>query len=206
MTEVNPLPAHRTAGATLNIPRVTATSNSVNLAEAMARATWASYGQVSRTTTDVSQRSFEEQLFDSLASCKIATRRFLMHFDAEWEKGLFKQLDMLMDKDEWDPQDQPVTSKSFSTFIRLMLKLRTARRLGVGIANHGNLVVSWSVSKQDRLTIECAANDHLRWIVSRMLDGQRESAAGVTDLSRIRAVLEPYEPEHWLNEGPKPPG
>jgi hypothetical protein len=146
-------------------------------------------------------RALDDRLFDSLAECKLITNRFAMHLDSDWHRRLFSQLDMLLDKNEWDPDDEPVSEGSFTTFIRLMLKLRTARRPGLHIANGGNIVALWQKEAKDRLTIECQPNDHLRWLVTVPLDGAGESAAGDTFLDRIVDVLQPYHPEHWLHEG-----
>lgn len=162
---------------------------------------------VARELADAAaDRSIDERLFDSLAACKIKTREVVMHFDGDWQKRFFHQLDQLMDKEEWDGSDVPITLPSFTTLIRLLLTLRGKRRPGVGIANHGNIVASWSAGPRDRLTIECHPEDRIHWIVSRPLDGEVESAAGVTSLERLFDVLQAYNPDHWFtHEGSKSP-
>jgi hypothetical protein len=124
-----------------------------------------------------------------------------MLFDPSWQGRFFAQLDRLMDKEEWEADDVPVTTGSFRTLMRLLLKLRDKKRPGLGLANQGHVVATWSAGAQDRLTIECLPDDRLWWIVSYTLDAGAESAAGNTSLDRIIEVLQPYDPGHWLNEG-----
>ena len=66
-------------------------------------------------------RSIEETLFDARASCKISTRQYAMLFDPEWQKRFFQQIDQLMDTEDWDSTDEPVTSDSFATLLRLLM-------------------------------------------------------------------------------------
>ena len=54
----------------------------------------------------------------------------------------------------------------------------------------------------DRLTIECKPLDHVRWVLIRHLNGERESAAGETMLLRLLEVLAPYEPQRWFRNAP----
>jgi hypothetical protein len=109
-----------------------------------------------------------------------------------------------MDAAEWDPADVPVTKDSFVTMLRLLMMLRNKRRPGLGIANGGNILATWSINDRDRLTVECLADDRVRWIVTRPLDEGSESAVGETNLDRLLVNLDPYNPEHWFaHEGSK---
>ncbi len=142
--------------------------------------------------------SVEQRLFDALSTTKMLTSKVAMHMDQEWRKRLFAQLDALHDPDDWDDADEPVSEKSFLTFLRTMLLLRPSRRPGLSLANGGHLVGAWTEGK-DRLTIEFLAGDQVRWVLVRYLDGDRESAAGTTYVSRLRNALASYDPQHWLS-------
>ncbi|MBU1211274.1 MAG: hypothetical protein KJ587_08385 [Alphaproteobacteria bacterium] len=172
------------------------------LAEAMARAKAMQFNQPAQRTYEElsaeSDLSLEERLFDVRAACKIEARKFSMLFEPDWHKKLFRQLDLLMDPEEWDSEDSPVSKNSFITFIRMSMILRNARRPGIGIANDGHILATWSIRRNDRLTVECLPQDRVRWIVSVPLKEETESAAGVTSLHRLLANLEPYKPEHWF--------
>ena len=127
-----------------------------------------------------------------------------MLFDPDWHTRLFRQIDLLMDVDEWDPADKPPTKDSFATLLRLLMTLRSKRRPGLGIANAGNILASWSINARDRLTVECQPDDRVRWIVTHPLDDGSESAVGETNLGRMLGNLAPYNPEHWFaHEGSK---
>jgi hypothetical protein len=58
----------------------------------------------------------------------------------------------------------------------------------------GHFLVAWAIGR-DRIVIECIANDEVRWVLSRTVDGERESGAGKVLLHRIPDVTGPYEPE-----------
>lgn len=186
-----------------------ATPNAARIAEATARAATAylslpSY-RLSQNLAAPRERTLQEKLFDALAACKITTRQFAMLFDRDWHTRLFRQLDLLLDAEEWDPSDEPVTKDSFATLLRLLMILRNKRRPGLGIANGGNILASWSIDGRDRLTVECLPNDRVRWIVTRPIDEENESATGQTSLDRLLGNLQPYNPDHWFaHEGPKP--
>lgn len=202
----HPRPRYAVSRAGINLSSPTA--NAERIAEATIRAAGAYLNQpgqrVAYALTAPRERTLEEQLFDARAICKIETRKFSMLFDPDWHTRLFHQLDLLMDSEEWDPADIPVTKDSFATLLRLLMILRNKRRPGLGIANGGNIIATWSIQAGDRLTVECLPSDRVRWIVTKPLDEGTESAVGETNLDRLLVNLEPYNPEHWFaHEGSK---
>lgn len=142
----------------------------------------------------------EERLYNARALCKIKTAAVAMHLDSEWRSRFFSQLDSLMDFENWEKEDLPITEASFTTLLRMILLIQPARRPGLGSTSEGNIIAAWTVDK-DRLTIECLPHDEVHWVLSRYLDGNRESAAGHVALSRLLAVLAPYNPERWFADG-----
>ena len=142
----------------------------------------------------------EERLYDARALCKTKTSAVAMHLDFEWRSRFFSQLDSLMDFENWEKEDIPITEASFTTLLRMLLFIRPARRPGLGSTSYGNIIAAWTMEK-DRLTIECLPRDEVRWVLSRYLDGDRESATGQVALSRLLAVLAPYNPERWFAHG-----
>lgn len=141
--------------------------------------------------------SLEEQLYDARAFCKIETSKVAMYFPNEWRVGFFSQLDNLMDIDNWEEEDTPVTKDSFSTLLRMLTLIRPNRRPGLGTTSRGNIIAAWT-NEQDRLTIECLAKDRVRWVLSHIIDDIRESAAGEVQLPRLQIVLNPYNPNRWF--------
>lgn len=120
-----------------------------------------------------------------------------MHLPKEWRDALFKQLDSLLDADEWDSRDVPPMAQSQMTFIRLLLALKPKRRPGLGATQDGNLIAAWTVGAE-RLTIECLSNDHVMWSLSRARGEEIERAAGTNTIQRMCDILTPYEPSVWF--------
>src|SRR3569833_3455064 len=52
--------------------------------------------------------SLEEQLFDARAEAKIVTSRVAMRIGDEWRRRLYRQLDSLLDVEEWLAADTPL--------------------------------------------------------------------------------------------------
>ncbi len=148
-------------------------------------------------TTPSSSRSLEELLYEARAQAKIHTAQVAMHMDDAWRRGLYAQLDNLLDRDEWFEGDLPLGHDSYATFIRLMLLVRPTQRPGLGLSAQGKLIASWQTNDA-RLSIECLAFDQVRYVLSHHVDGEREAAAGDTILDRILIVLTPYGPDKWF--------
>jgi hypothetical protein len=142
--------------------------------------------------------SLTERLFDALAAFKLKTAMLAAaHFNHEERARLFKQLDSLLDAESWDSADVVTTEASFTTLLRMVLFLK-GRRPALGVTGSGNFIATWTEG-DDRLTIECKPEDHVRWVLVQNLDGQRESAAGETTARRLPEVLRPYDPlKRWF--------
>jgi hypothetical protein len=143
-------------------------------------------------------KSVEEQLYDSLASFKLSTASVAMHLDREWRYRLFRQFDSLLAVEDWDASDQPPSSESFSTFLRMLIFLNPKRRPGLGASSDRTIIASWTVGG-DRLTMECLPHDIIRWHLSVLIDDTRERAAALTPVQRLASVLAPYQPNRWFN-------
>jgi hypothetical protein len=145
-------------------------------------------------------QSLEERLYDGLASFKIRTSLVAMHLDREWRSRLFAQLDGLLAAEDWQLDDLPPSLDSFSTFLRLLVFIRPARRPGLGATADGKIIASWTEG-DDRLTVECLSKDIVRWNLAVTIAGERERAAAETPVARLKEVLHPYCPERWFLNG-----
>lgn len=181
-----------------------ATDTSERLAYAIERARFAPVTTISEYPLhDKTTPTLEDRLYTALAQCKVKTNQFAMHFGTDWQRRFFTQLDVLMNKDDWDTSDTPVTDGSFTTLIRLLLTMRGKRRPGLGLGNGGRVIAAWT-KDADRLTIECLPDDRVRWIVSQTVDGEADMAAGDTTLALLPDRLAPFNPNKWFaDEGPK---
>ncbi|MCQ8118985.1 hypothetical protein [Methylomonas rosea] len=141
--------------------------------------------------------SLEEKLYDVRALCKIRTASVAMYLTSEWRSRFFSQLDNLLDAENWEEEDTPIIEASFNTFLRMIMLMWPVRRPGLGATSEGNIIAAWTVDR-DRLTIECLPGDKVRWVVSWHVEGMQERAAGDVSLTRLLAVLSPYDPKRWF--------
>jgi hypothetical protein len=110
---------------------------------------------------------------------------------------MFKKLDNLLDVDEWDFSDEMPSVASFKTFLRMIIHNKVSKRPSLGATADGKIIGSWR-DGEDRLVVECLPNDHVRWVGSRRIHGERISAAGTSPVSFLRTALQPYAPEIWF--------
>lgn len=179
-------------------------NDSRSIMEATARASAAVHASPGRTfvahaATQPRAISLAEQLHDALAIYKIKTNNFAMHFGRDWQQRFFAQIDAIMDADEWGVGDQIITEPAFTTLLRVLLILRGKRRPGLGVGPNGSIVAAWT-NGPNRLTLECRSNDEVRWIISQIIDGKPDTAAGQTTLSHLFQRLAPFNPEQWFTD------
>jgi hypothetical protein len=144
-----------------------------------------------------SLNTLEERLGNARALCKRKTAEVAMYLSDEFRKGFFLQLDNLMDVENWEEDDLPITEVSFTTLLRMLILIKPSIRPGLGATSKGNIIAAWTKGK-DRLTVECLPNDRVRWVLSRQLNGTSESAAGEMLSTRLLAALAPYNPNNWF--------
>lgn len=143
--------------------------------------------------------SLEERLFDARAAAKQMIASIAMHIDAPRRARLFKQLDSMHALDDWDEGDDPLDADSFASFLRSLFHLSPTKYPSLGLTHDGHLLAAWTKG-DDQLVIEFMPKRKARWSLSRSIDGQVERAAGDNAISRLHAVLSPYEPDRWLHE------
>jgi hypothetical protein len=137
-------------------------------------------------------KSLAEQLYDNIFTSQVAVK-----LGPDHRASVFKQLDLLLDAEEWPESDLPPTLASYRTLLRIVLVLKPRRPPGLGTSSLGRLVAAWTTGP-DRLTIECLPNDRLRWVVSVGTDDDRRTAAGESQLKHLVSELSPYGPERWF--------
>jgi hypothetical protein len=144
-----------------------------------------------------SSKTIEEKLFDATASVKILASKVAMHLDRDRRNKLFSQIDSLHDIEEWDEEDRPIIDSSFETFLKAILLISPQRHPGLGLSHEGNLIATWG-NTQDRLITEYLPKGFVRFVLSRIIDGEIERATGETKISRLLECLTPYQPNHWF--------
>ncbi|MCC6834476.1 MAG: hypothetical protein IT213_05780 [Cytophagales bacterium] len=145
--------------------------------------------------------TLEDQLYEAKACCKIKTSSIAMYLPDDRRSRFFRQLDNLMDIENWEEDDKPVTEASFTTLLRLLLFIRPKRNPSLGATSDGNILAAWVINNQDRLTIECLAGDKVRWVLCGYFEENFERVAGeATFIARLPEVLSPYNPGHWFTD------
>jgi hypothetical protein len=147
--------------------------------------------------------SLEERLHNALGTAKVLLSQVSMHLDKAWRDKLFQQLDCLLDVDSWDEADDVLDNSSFATFLRMILYYKLERRPALGLSYRGHLLADWTVNNES-LTIEFLPKDEVRWVLAHVVDGDRENAAGHTQLARLGSVLAPYDPKRWFANAKQP--
>jgi hypothetical protein len=133
------------------------------------------------------------RLFD----LKVATAEVAMHLERAWRSSLFRQLDDMLDEENWHLGDVLPSPAAFRTFLRLVVSLGRPKRPSIGCADDGSIIASWRRGK-DRLTIESRPDDWIRWFLVSGADETLESASGACKLQLLASRLAPYSPETWF--------
>jgi hypothetical protein len=150
--------------------------------------------------TKLDGASVPEQLRMKSASLKRIAAAVAMHFTQDWRQRLFTRLDEICNAEDWDADCVMPSEQSFSTFLRMIIYLHPTRRPGIGLSHRGHFLAAWTKGS-DRIVIECVGNDDVRWVLSRLIDGKRESGAGKVSVHRIPDVIAGYDPEELFNDG-----
>lgn len=164
---------------------------------------YASRAPGSRVRSPVESTTDAPEMFERRVALKMLTSSLAMHLEAQWRTGLFCELDDLLEEDGWVSGDRLPEIASFKTFLRLVIHLGHVRRPGLGSTHEGNIVAAWTTGR-DRLTVECLAEDQLRWVLSKNINGEHVSVAGRCSVSFIPEALSPYSPEGWFDGTKRP--
>jgi hypothetical protein len=141
--------------------------------------------------------SLAERLALSRSQAKLRMNSLAMWMRPEWRQGLARQLDSLLDPEEWDEDDTPLSSDSFASFLQSMFYLKPNRRPGLAVSSSGNLIATWK-SGPNYLTVEYQQTGKARWIVANQVDGDIERVAGSVATTRLAAALHAYIARTWF--------
>ncbi|HMI18790.1 MAG TPA: hypothetical protein VK533_04530 [Sphingomonas sp.] len=146
------------------------------------------------------QDSVQQRLFEATAQAKIWTSKIAMHLDRAVRDRFFAQLDRLHDLEEWYESDAPLALESYKAFVRAILYVGIDSAPALALMPSGNLLAMWEAGS-DRLSVEFLPGDRVKWVLSRKIDGGVERAAGETAITRLEAVLAPYDANKWFHGG-----
>jgi hypothetical protein len=144
----------------------------------------------------------DDDLFANRAALKMLTSQVAMHLSDLQRSDLFKQIDELLNVDDWTDTDQPILVNSFRTFLRFLIYYRSVRRPSLTVTTDGNIAASW-FTKQNRLSMEFLDEDICRIVMSRPLDEDKgtETAAYQGPVGRIGAIVGGFGETEWYQDG-----
>lgn len=142
--------------------------------------------------------NLEEKLYIARAYCKTKTAEVAMHLPADYRIRFFDQIDNLMDYENWNEEDKPITQGSISTFLQMLIHINPLKKPGIGATSTGNLIAAWLKDNNDRLTFECLPNNNIHWILSNYINDEYQIHEGNTPLNQLLLSLLPYNPDKWF--------
>jgi len=151
-----------------------------------------------QTVITVTNKSIEEELFDAKLACKMAASLYTNKI-LNWRSELFKQIDYLMEAEDWEKDDAPVSEESFKTLLRLLTLKDVKRRPGLGATYSGNAIASWVSQKGDRVIVTCFENDLVEWVVSVTSNGEVDTASGRNKLSNFFERISGHVDKSWFS-------
>ncbi len=107
-------------------------------------------------------KSFDEEVFDSLVSLKVAVATYAMHLDQAERQRLFDELDSKLNVDDWHEGDTLPAQTSFVAFLKWMIFSKYFRWTSIGVSNDGNILVAWNTPSV-LLTANFAPAGIVRW-------------------------------------------
>jgi hypothetical protein len=108
------------------------------------------------------QANFEEKVFGSLVSLKVAVSQYAMHLSTQERHRIFDQLDFVINVDDWHEQDALPRPQSFQDFLKWMIYSKYFQWTSIGISEEGNVLVAWRTARV-LLTANFLGSDNVRW-------------------------------------------
>jgi hypothetical protein len=114
--------------------------------------------RISDVTSSKEAQSLEETLFDNAAELKIAVSQVAMHLAPGWRNVIFKQLDRLLDAENWDDESTLIKMPSFLTFLRFIVFSAPTRFPSLGVSPKGYILAAWTCAPH-QIAVEFFASD-----------------------------------------------
>lgn len=106
--------------------------------------------------------SFDERIFDSLVSLKVAISQYAMHLDASERRRLFEELDSKINVEDWHEDDMLPAVSSLQEFLKWMIYSKHCPWTSIGVSSQGSILVAWYTPRV-LLTANFEAQDSVRW-------------------------------------------
>jgi hypothetical protein len=127
------------------------------------------------------QANLQQRVFDSGVEMKVAVSQYAMHLSPETRQKLFRDLDDVVNIDDWYEEDTLPRYDSFRDFLKWTIYSKRFNWLSIGVSNEGNILVAWK-SEQALLTANFSGNSRVLWTVTRTSPQGDTNAAGDSPL------------------------
>lgn len=121
-----------------------------------------------------SSENIEFQLFENRSNLKQMISKIAMHMKDDVRRDFFKQIDNLLDIEEFTEDDSLINPRSFHSFLNFFAVTSGLKRIALTVAPSGNTVASW-LSNDESLHIEFLSNGMAVAIASLINEGEKET-------------------------------
>jgi hypothetical protein len=130
------------------------------------------------------QISFDERVFDSLVSLKVAASQYAMHLSSEERARLFARLDDVINIDDWHEEDTLPIPASFVNFLKWMIYSEHFGWSSIGVSDDGNILVAWTIPSLT-LTANFFQQNKVSWTASVQSESGRAHSVGTGTLQHF---------------------
>jgi hypothetical protein len=95
----------------------------------------------------VQATSFEQQIFNTLVSLKVAVSQYAMHLSNEERHRIFAELDSIINTEDWHEGDQFPKLTAFQDFLKWMIYSKYNKWISFGVSDDGNFLVAWKTRR-----------------------------------------------------------
>jgi hypothetical protein len=139
-------------------------------------------GTVVRTLQQ--RTNYDERLFDSLVSLKVAASQYAMHLSAEERHRIFERLDSVINVEDWHEEDTLPRRESFKNFLKWMIYSKFFGWSSIGVSNDGCILVAWS--RQNLvLTANFSVQNKVTWTAAVETENGPAHAVGTCSLQHF---------------------
>ncbi|MGH7782366.1 MAG: hypothetical protein ACREO5_00755 [Candidatus Binatia bacterium] len=133
----------------------------------------------------------EAKLFDNAATLKVALSEIAMHLTPEWHATIFRQVDALLDFDNWQDDSAFVQRSAFMTFLRFIIFAAPARLPCLGVDQTGHLLAAWYNGAQ-RIAVEFFPDDKVAATFMKQGPRGKETATWRGPVASLKPFIEQF--------------
>jgi hypothetical protein len=145
--------------------------------------------------------SLEEKLFDNAAQLKIALSQIVMHLAPEWRAVIFRQLDTLLDLNNWQDDSALIQKSTFMTFLRFIVFAAPTRLPSLGVGSTGHILAAWNNSNQ-HIAVEFLPADKAAAAFVKQGERSKEAVTWRGHVADLKPFIEDNGMIEWIQGNP----